>query len=109
MGNWSKAVTDTHMVLPITWLNLTITTSIVLLSAFYFIYGRKNDRWMMLFNLIGSFFVLISFIIFLVDALVTDFMTRDQVSLLLIKPMIFYLNVMVLVNIIRIGKKQHDS
>jgi hypothetical protein len=97
--------TNTHMVLPITWLNLTITTSIVLLSAFYFIYGRENDRWMMLFNLIGSLFVLISFIVFLTDALLSDFMTRDQVSLLLIKPMIFYLNVLVLVNIIRLGRK----
>jgi len=101
-------VTDTHMVLPITWINLTMTTSIVILSAFYFVQGRKNDKWMMLFNLLGSSLVLASFIVFLTDALVTDFMTRDQVSLLLIKPMIFYLNVMVLVNVIRIGRKHDD-
>jgi len=102
-------LTNTHLVLPITWINLIITTSIVILSAYYFIQGRRNDKWMMLFNLIGSSLILASFILFLTDALITDFLTRDQVSLLLIKPMVFYLNVLVLVNVVRIGKKQHDS
>jgi hypothetical protein len=91
---------------PLTWLNMVVVCLIVIYSAYYLIWGRTIDRRMMAFNLFAGLFVLVEYGLFLIDTILIDFITRQQVSSYIIKPVILILLLALLANILRIGKRR---
>jgi len=91
---------------PMTVLNLIVALSIIALGLYYFIRGRKVDRWMVLSNLLAGVWAATTIIVIIIDRTYKDIFV-EHTTRWLISVTLFVLLCTKLGNLIRIGRKDN--
>jgi hypothetical protein len=90
---------------PMAYANTVVALLVIILGIYYFLKGRKVDKWMMLINVLSGFWVLVAYIAIFIDAFVVDFLSPAQITCYVIRPALFVLLSTKLANIIRLGRR----
>ena len=89
------------------WLNLIISITMVLVSYYLLFRGRKVYRGLIFWNFIVALQFLTVYLIVVEDSLFIDILDWQDITCYLIRPLIFSLGLMLTVNIYFLGKR-HD-
>ena len=90
------------------WANAILGMVLVSVSIYGMIYGPRIFRWVIFWNGIAGLFLFVAYGIVIYDRQFNDILTWQQTTEYLIKPVIFILGFVLLLNMVLLGNR-HDS
>jgi hypothetical protein len=85
------------------WANAILGMVLVAVSIYSMIYGRRIFRWVIFWNGVAGAILFIAYAIVIYDRQFSDILTWQQTTEYLIKPTIFILGFVLLLNMLLLG------
>ena len=86
------------------WAIFILSIIIVCYAGYFIVKGRRVDRGIMVWNMISGFWLMSVYLVVIYDEFLRECLTPREITVWLIRPVVFVLGFIILSNCIRISR-----